>query len=141
MSGGERNRPNRRWLEWEPTKPIIAESPQSEPTEPTKPGFEGFVGSPLAAPAKIETEPARSSGGSGAPALPHREGSIPSRVDCSAPRERVMSLCEWKAAALNELFLKQGVTGQPGRITPDTVRDGEQKQGSGDRCRPTDRKG
>jgi hypothetical protein len=141
MSGGERRPPNRGWMDWEPSKPIIAESPQSEPTEPTKPGFEGFVGSPLAAPAKIGTEDPGASGGSDAPSLPHRKASIPARVDCSAATERVMSLCEWKAAALNELFLKQGVTGQPGRITPDTVRDGEQKQGSGDRCRPTDWKG
>jgi len=135
MSGGERKRPNRGWMNWEPTKPIIVESPQSEPTEPTKPGFEGFVGSPLAAPAKIETEDPD------APSLPHRKASIASRVDCSAARERVMSLCEWKAAALNDLFLKQGVTGQPGRITPETVRDGERKQGSGDGRTPTDRKG
>jgi hypothetical protein len=31
---------------------------------------------------------------------------------------------EWKAATLNRLFLEQGVTGQPGRITAETVRHG-----------------
>jgi len=36
-----------------------------------------------------------------------------------------MSWAEWKAAALNMLFLKQGTTGQPGRITAATVRHGE----------------
>jgi hypothetical protein len=39
-----------------------------------------------------------------------------------------MSWCEWKAAALNRLFLEQGLTGQPGRITPETIRKAEQKQ-------------
>jgi hypothetical protein len=34
---------------------------------------------------------------------------------------------EWKAAMLNRLFQEQGVTGQPGRITAATVRDGERK--------------
>jgi hypothetical protein len=38
-----------------------------------------------------------------------------------------MSWAEWKAAALNRLFLEQGVTGQPGRITTATVRHGERK--------------
>jgi hypothetical protein len=32
---------------------------------------------------------------------------------------------EWKAAALNQIFLEQGQTGQPGRIAAETVRDGE----------------
>jgi len=39
-----------------------------------------------------------------------------------------MSWCEWQAAALNRLFLEQGATGQPGRITPETIRRLEQKQ-------------
>jgi integrase len=37
-----------------------------------------------------------------------------------------MSWAEWKAAALNQLFLEFGSTGQPGRITADTIRHGEQ---------------
>jgi hypothetical protein len=36
---------------------------------------------------------------------------------------------EWKAAALNRLFLEQGVTGQAGKITAATVRHGEAKEG------------
>lgn len=36
----------------------------------------------------------------------------------------------WKAGELNRLFQEQGVTGQPGRITAATVRDGERKAGS-----------
>jgi len=37
-----------------------------------------------------------------------------------------MSWAEWKAGALNQLFLDLGSTGQPGRITADTIRHGEQ---------------
>jgi hypothetical protein len=36
-----------------------------------------------------------------------------------------MSRAEWKAGALNQLFLDLGSTGQPGRITPDTIRHSE----------------
>ena len=36
---------------------------------------------------------------------------------------------EWKAENLNRLFQEQGVTGQPGRITADTVRHGERNAG------------
>ncbi len=36
-----------------------------------------------------------------------------------------MSWAEWKAAALNRLFLEQGTSGQPGRITAETVLHGE----------------
>ena len=39
--------------------------------------------------------------------------------------ESGISWPEWKAAALNRLFEGQGVTGEPGRITPETVRHGE----------------
>jgi hypothetical protein len=42
-----------------------------------------------------------------------------------AEHEQGVSWAEWKAAALNRLFQEQGVTGQPGRITAATVRDGE----------------
>ena len=34
---------------------------------------------------------------------------------------------EWKARELNRLFLEEGVTGQPGNITADTIRHGERK--------------
>jgi hypothetical protein len=40
----------------------------------------------------------------------------------------VASWARWKAAALNRLFHKQGVTGQPGRITSATVLHGERQQ-------------
>ena len=42
-----------------------------------------------------------------------------------AEHERAVSRAEWKAAALNQLFQEQGVTGQPGRITAATVLHGE----------------
>jgi hypothetical protein len=46
----------------------------------------------------------------------------------AARREVFHSWAEWKVAALNRLFLEQGVTGQPGRITAATVRHAERKQ-------------
>jgi hypothetical protein len=45
--------------------------------------------------------------------------------DPAAARLLWVDWCEWKAAALNRLFLEQGVTKQPGRITAATVRHGE----------------
>lgn len=38
------------------------------------------------------------------------------------------SWAEWKAAALNRLFQEKGATGKPGRITAETVLDGERKR-------------
>jgi hypothetical protein len=43
----------------------------------------------------------------------------------AARREVWLDWCEWKAVALNRLFLEQGAIGQPGRITAETVRHGE----------------
>jgi len=40
---------------------------------------------------------------------------------------RWLSWAEWKAEMLNRLFLEQGVTGRQGRITAETVLDGERK--------------
>ena len=40
-------------------------------------------------------------------------------------RTKPTSWAEWKAAALNSIFKKQGVTGTPGRITAETIRRGE----------------
>ena len=40
---------------------------------------------------------------------------------------RWMSWAEWKAEMLNRLFREQGVTGRRGRITAETVLDGERK--------------
>ncbi len=42
----------------------------------------------------------------------------------AARREVWIEWCESKARALNHLFQEQGLTGQPGRITPATVRHG-----------------
>ena len=53
-------------------------------------------------------------------------------------RERMLNKMGWcakgipwaesKAATLNQLFQEQGVTGKPGRFTPETVRHGERSQ-------------
>ena len=37
-----------------------------------------------------------------------------------------MSWAEWKAAAVNQLFLELGITGQAAKITAETIRHGEQ---------------
>lgn len=92
-----------RWLNWRSGARITEASPQGEPTKPSKPGSVGSVGSISTPAAEIA-------------------------VDCPKREERVMSWCEWQAAALNRLFLEQGATGQPGRITPETIRRLEQKQ-------------
>jgi hypothetical protein len=48
--------------------------------------------------------------------------------DSKTAREGVwISWCEWKARALNLLFLEHGLTGEPGRITSETVRDGTKR--------------
>jgi hypothetical protein len=110
--------PIRQWLDWQPKDAITADSPQSEPTKPSKPGFVGFVGSFPDDPPKIvapEEAPAEGQG-------PYR---FEAAVDSPTAPERVMSWAEWKAAALNRLFLEQGTLGQPGRITAETVLHGE----------------
>jgi hypothetical protein len=38
-------------------------------------------------------------------------------------RDRMLNETEWKAAALNRLFLEHGATGKPGRITAATIRN------------------
>ena len=43
------------------------------------------------------------------------------------PELRWMSWYEWKAESLNRMFQKYGVLKQRGRITAETVRDGEEK--------------
>lgn len=140
MSAGSRARSNRRWLDWKPTDQTNADSTQGEPTKPSKPGFVGFVGPISVGPAKIEPELNPSRGPSGVPqGISHagesvsgspneRKESIQPGVDCAGKQERVMSWSDWKAAALNRLFLEQGLTGQSGRITGDTVRHGQRKQ-------------
>ena len=103
-----------RWLTWQPGYRIIEDSAETEPTKPSEPGFDGFDGSSPAQSTEI-----------GAPDQ-RRLKLISSAVDSSAPTERVMSWAEWKAGALNRLFLELGSTGQPGRITADTIRHSEQ---------------
>jgi hypothetical protein len=109
-----------RWMTWGATEQIIGDSAQSEPTKPTKPGFEGFVGSVPSDSAKIRVT-----------GEPPPEAETPNRtqvgVDSATAPERVMSWADWKAAALNRLFLEQGTGGQLGRITAETVRHGERQ--------------
>ena len=111
--------PLRQWLDWQPKEPITADSPQSEPTKPSKPGFVGFVGSLPGDPPKIGV----------AEELPEPdnqpENRIQTVVDSATAPERVMSWAEWKAAALNRIFLEQGTAGQSGRITAETIRHGQ----------------
>ena len=104
----------REWLEWQSPEPITANSAENEPTKPSKPGFVGFVGSLLADSLKIRPSDS-------ATPEPNR---IVTPLDCSTAPERVMSWAEWKADALNRLFL-QGTSGQPSRITAETILHGE----------------
>jgi hypothetical protein len=108
--------PNRRWLTWQPGGRIIEDSGDTEPTKPSEPGFDGFDGSSQSESAKIHLT------------LAHRNSneSPQLEVDLSTASERVMSWAEWKAGALNELFLELGTAGQPGRIAADTILHGEQ---------------
>jgi hypothetical protein len=105
--------PSRRWLTWQAGERKIEDSAETEPTKPSEPGFDGFDGSSSAQSADIEAPPREPE--------THR-----APVDSSTLTERVMSWAEWKAGALNQLFLELGSTGRPGRITPDTIRHSEQ---------------
>ena len=49
----------------------------------------------------------------------------PAKCGAATGLEIGIPWAEWKAAALNRIFLEQGVTGKPGRITAATVRHGE----------------
>ena len=141
MNGGEQAPIHRRWLDWSPTDRILADSPQTEPTKPTKLGFVGFVGSPSATPANVEPEKCAAYGnldtaaaGRSVSTLSRVANPIDSEVDSPTRRERVMSWSAWKAATLNRMFLEQGVAGQSGRITAETVQHGQQalaENGSG----------
>ena len=50
--------------------------------------------------------------------------TVPPLTKCS-PDAAGIPWAEWKAAALNRLFQEHGTSGQPGRITAETVRHGE----------------
>jgi hypothetical protein len=48
--------------------------------------------------------------------------------DTQAAREEIwISWCEWKARELNRLLQEHGLTGQPGRIRPETIRNGVER--------------
>jgi hypothetical protein len=48
----------------------------------------------------------------------------PSYKDPYAGKKVYETWADWKAASLNKLFLEQGKTGRPGRITAETIRHG-----------------
>jgi hypothetical protein len=51
-------------------------------------------------------------------------------------REEVwISWCEWKAGELNRIFQEHGLTGQPGRIKPETIRDDMERAARRERTR------
>jgi hypothetical protein len=110
--------PLRQWLDWQPKGVITADTPQSEPTKPSKPGFVGFVGSLSGDPPKIDVPKEAPTQGRGV-------NRIDLAVDSATAPERVMSWSEWKAAALNRLFLELGTSGGPGRVTAETIRHGQ----------------
>jgi hypothetical protein len=56
-----------------------------------------------------------------------QERATTSGDHAAACREVWISWAEWKARQLNRLFLDHGATGQPGRITAETVRRGERR--------------
>jgi hypothetical protein len=54
-----------------------------------------------------------------------KAGAVASAESEAARHDVWISWYEWKAKELNQLFLAQGVAGQPGRITAETVRHGK----------------
>ena len=95
-----------RWMNWRATDQIIANPAEDEPTKPSKPGFVGFVGSIPDELTNIRV--------------------ISASVDAALnDPDRGIPWADWKAATLNQLFKEHGVTGQPGRITPATIRHSE----------------
>jgi hypothetical protein len=122
MSTKDRTQADRRWLDWVPRTSITAISAEHEPTKPSESSSVGFDGSASAILSKIE----------GPESLPAQDPTplnhTSTSVDSVTAQERVMSCSEWKAAALNRLFLEQGTSGQPGRIIAETVSHGERHQ-------------
>lgn len=88
-----------RWMDWQPKTQISAETAGTIPTKTSKTVSVVFVGAVPAEIHKIEKGPEQ-------PGMPWEE---------------------WQATALNRIFLEQGVTRQPGRIKPETVRHGIEK--------------
>ena len=104
----------REWLEWQLPAPITAGSADIKPTKPSKPRFVGFEGSVPDQNRNLDET------GKELEDACHR-----TQLDCARKPERVMSWAEWKAATLNQLFLEQGSSGEPGRITAETVLHGK----------------
>jgi hypothetical protein len=100
----------------------MADSANTEPSKPSEPGFDGFDGSSAGQSAEIAAPASEPE----ARCAPFRLKPMISAVDSSTPTERVMSWAQWKADVLNQLFWELGNSGQPGRITSDTIRHGEQ---------------
>ncbi len=115
----------RRWLAWRSDGPIMADLAETEPTKPSEPGFDGFDGSSSVLSTKIGAQPGQPNRRS--TPVSSIQKSITLSVDLATASEQVMSWAEWKAGAINQLFLEQGTTGQPGRIAADTIRHGERR--------------
>jgi hypothetical protein len=73
-------------------------------------------GGPRVAVVPKEAQPAAKSAQTNAE--PVLEGTAPER-------EARLPWAEWKAASINRIFREQGVTGQLGRITAETIQHGE----------------
>ena len=131
-----------RWRKWKPTGAALTKPADGSDAG----GFVSFVGSEDPSADKSRSEPQKLVNA----AQTKENKNAASRFDLSqdiAPEgfvsfggfvtrhplphadaePRWMSWAEWKAEMLNRLFLEQGVTGRQGRITAETVLDGERK--------------
>ena len=131
-----------RWRKWKPTGAALTKPADGSDAG----GFVSFVGSEDLSADKSRSEPQKLVNA----AQTKENKNAASRFDLSkdiAPEgfvsfggfvtrhplphadaeRRWMSWAEWKAEMLNRLFLEQGVTGRQGRITAETVLDGERK--------------
>src|SRR5262245_46679311 len=90
-----------RWIDWQPKARILADATERKPTKPSKPSFVGFDG----------VTPGKS-----------RKIDSPAHAEDVRGGESSTPWAEWKAAELNRLFQEQGMTGEPGRITAETIR-------------------
>jgi hypothetical protein len=103
---------------------LDAMAARATPDSPDEPGSETLpkgVGAEIVIPSQVEW-PESLSG------LAAEVGQHSGDAD-SARREIWVEWCEWKVAALNRLFQEQGLAGEPGKITSETVRHGECKGG------------
>ena len=63
--------------------------------------------------------------------VPDSQAVIGTKPQSKGAQQITMSWVDWKAQALNNLFLERGTSGQPGRITAATIRHGEGTGGTG----------